>query len=486
MPGNQIFKIFLILLIIICIGCSQQDAGKMPITTNSDEAKTHFLNGRELFEKLRLQESLQPFEKAIEKDSAFALAYFYFAQAQPNQKGFYEQMNNALLLVDKVSEAESNLILGLQSATNGDPLAERNYYQKVVDAYPQDERAHNFLADNYYGQQEYEKAVTEYKKAVEINPNFSPAYNSMGYVNRFMGKNDEAEKAFKKYIELIPEDPNPYDSYAELLMKIGKYEESNEQYSAALKNDSNFWPSYVGIATNLNYLDRHAHARVQCQMLYDIARNDREKRIALFTMAVSFIDEGNWSKAIEKMDKRYSLAKKIDDSANMSADLNEIAEILCEMGKGDEAIEKCNMSYKAIQESGLSEEVIENARIGYLNYEALIALKQGDFKSAKSKAKEYWAAAEEKKNPTQIRSCYGTMGRIAMEEKDYVKALEYFQKANLQNPYHLYRTAVCYQALGDTENAIAYCEKVVNFNALNSLNYAFCRTKAKEMLTSLK
>ncbi len=482
MPGTRFIIFLLIIFIIGGIGCTNRDTGKIPISAKSNEAKEHFVKGRDLYEKLRNQESLQHFEKAIENDSTFALAYFYFAQAQPSQKGFYEQMNNALLLVDNVSEAESNLILGLQSATNGDPLTERKYYQKIVEAYPQDERAHNFLADNYYSQQEYGKAVIEYKKAVEINPNFSPVYNSLGYVNRFLKKYDEAEKAFKKYIELIPDDPNPFDSYGELLMKIGKYEESIEQYSAALKNNSNFWPSHVGIATNLNYLSRHAQARVQCRNLFDIARNDREKRIALFTMAVSFIDEGNLSKSIEKMNERYDLAKKIDDSANMSNDLNEIAEILCEMGKGDEAIEKCNLSFKAIQESGLSEDVIENARIDHLNYEVLIAMKKGDFKSAKSKANEYWTAIEEKKNPTQIRTYNGTMGRIAIEEKDYAKALEYFKKANLQNPYHLYRMAVCYQALDDVENAKAYCEKTVNFNALNSLNYAFCRTKAKEML----
>ena len=109
MPGNRIIKYFLILLIIICIGCTQQDAGKMPITTNSDEAKAHFLKGRDLFEKLRAQESLEHFEKAIEKDPDFGLAYFYFSQAQPTAKGFFEQLDQALLCLDKVSEGESNL-----------------------------------------------------------------------------------------------------------------------------------------------------------------------------------------------------------------------------------------------------------------------------------------------------------------------------------------------------------------------------------------
>ena len=87
--------------------------------------------------------------------------------------------------------------------------------------YPADERAHFLLGGAYFGRQEYDKAIAEYRKATELNPRFSPAYNLLGYAYRAVDQFGDAETAFRKYIELIPGDPNPYDSYAELLMKTG-------------------------------------------------------------------------------------------------------------------------------------------------------------------------------------------------------------------------------------------------------------------------
>ena len=104
----------------------------------------------------------------------------------------------------------------------------------------------------------------------------------LGYSERNLSNYAEAENAFKKYIELIPDDPNPYDSYAELLMKEGKYEESIVQYRKALSIDPNFVASFLGISTNDNYLGKYEDARKELQTLYDKARNDGEKRAALF------------------------------------------------------------------------------------------------------------------------------------------------------------------------------------------------------------
>jgi tetratricopeptide (TPR) repeat protein len=140
------------------------------------------------------------------------------------------------------------------------------------------------------------------------------------------------------------------------------------------------------------------------------------------------------------------------------------------------------LAIKTIRESNLSEKVKANAEMNYLNNEALIAMKDGDFKNAKLKADEYWTKAETNNNPTQKRICNGTKARIAMAEKDYDAALKFFTEANLQNPYNLYRMAVCYDIKKDKINAKIYCDKTVNSNALNSINYAFCRTKAEEML----
>jgi Flp pilus assembly protein TadD len=56
--------------------------------------------------------------------------------------------------------------------------------EKLVGEYPNDERAHFALGGYYFGQQEYGQAVEHYKKATEIAPNYSGAWNILGYAYR--------------------------------------------------------------------------------------------------------------------------------------------------------------------------------------------------------------------------------------------------------------------------------------------------------------
>ena len=76
---------------ILLNGCSKkEDESKIQITTSSEEARAEFLKGRDLFEKLRGQESLQHFENAIAKDKDFAFAYYYHSLSNPTTKGFFD------------------------------------------------------------------------------------------------------------------------------------------------------------------------------------------------------------------------------------------------------------------------------------------------------------------------------------------------------------------------------------------------------------
>src|SRR5262249_40401373 len=67
---------------------SSSDAGKIPITTKSSEARAEFLQGRSLAEKLQGQESLQHFDKAIALDPEFATAEMARANVSPTAKEF--------------------------------------------------------------------------------------------------------------------------------------------------------------------------------------------------------------------------------------------------------------------------------------------------------------------------------------------------------------------------------------------------------------
>ncbi|KPL19372.1 MAG: hypothetical protein AMJ92_03570 [candidate division Zixibacteria bacterium SM23_81] len=468
-------------ILVVAIGCAKKDEGKIPITTTSESAREYYLQGRDLFERLQAQESRQYFEKAVAEDPNFAMGYLFLSFAQPTNKGFFENLDKAVALVDNASEGERLWILGVEAGTNAFAMKQRELYQQLVELYPNDERAHNLLGTNYFGQQEYASAIEVYNKATEIAPNFSPPYNQLGYAHRFLENYAEAEKAFQKYIELIPDDPNPYDSYAELLLKMGRYDESIENYRNALEYNPNFVASHIGIATNLNYKGQHGEARKQLQKLYDIARNDGERRAAHFAMTVSYVDQGDMDKALKEQEKQYALAEKINDATAMAGDLVTMGDILREMGKYDQALEKHEKAVEIVEASDRSEEVKDNFRRGFLYNSARVAFKKGDFATAKAQAEEYRQRVEAIKNPFQIRLAHQLAGMIALEEKEYNTALSELQQANQQNPYNFYRIALAYRGKGDKEKAKEFSLKAANFNQLNSLAQAYIRTKAQRL-----
>ncbi|MDR3610078.1 MAG: tetratricopeptide repeat protein [Ignavibacteriaceae bacterium] len=478
---SAMFSLFILLCLIGC-STTPKDAGKIPITTSSDDAKQNFITGRDLTEKLRGQESLQYFDKAIAADSNFAQAYLIRSAFQPTAKDFFDDLNKAVSLSANVSQGEQLMISGFEAGINANPVKQQADYEKLVSLYPKDERAQNLLANSYFGTFQDQKAIDGYKKAIEINPDFSGSYNSLGYAYRRVGNYSESEKAFQKYIELIPNDPNPYDSYAELLLKEGKYDAAIENYQKALSKDAGFTSSKVGIAAAQMYKGNYDEARKELQQLFDSARNDGEKRTALFNMAVTYADEGKPDMALKELDQEYAIAEKANDYGNMSGDLNAMGVILYESGKYAEALDKFRKSVDAFDKSSSSQALKDNVKLGLIYNEGQIAMKQNDLKTASEKAEQFMSGVKAINNANQIMLAHELMGTIALEQKKYDDCLTHLNQANQQNPYNFYYTARAYELKGDKQKAKEYYDKVMNFNVLPNINTAFARSNAKKML----
>jgi tetratricopeptide (TPR) repeat protein len=475
------------------IGCNQaksptsasaaSEGGKIPITTKSDEAKNEFLQGRALADKLLAQDSLAHFDRAISLDPEFASAELARANASPTTGEFFQHQQKAASLADKASEGEKLLILANQAGANGDAGKQKEYLEKLVTEYPGDERAHFTLGGFYFGQQEFAQAVEHCKKAAEIAPSYSPAYNILGYSYRQEGDYANAEQAFKKYIELIPNDPNPYDSYAELLLKMGKFEESIAQYRKALSIDPHFVASHFGISAVLTYMGKPQEAMAELQKIIDQARNDGEKRLALFGMAVVASDSGKFEQAAQHIDKEYTVAETKNDAASMAADLQAKGNILLAAHKYDEAQKAFQRSLEITEGSGLSQEIKDNARRVHRFNLTMIAVGRKDYAKAKAEAEEFRKAADASRNPAQGKQSHELAGVIALGERNYDTAIGELEQANLQNPQNLYRLYEAYQAKGDSAKAQQYRSKAADFNPLPQLNYAFIRTKARKAAT---
>jgi tetratricopeptide (TPR) repeat protein len=455
-------------------------AGKMPITTASPEARTLYLQGRDLLEKLRVTDARRLFEGAVAKDPDFALGYVGLANTSGTTREFIEGTTRAAALAAKVSEGERHLILALEAGLKGDPAGNLTHLTELVRLFPSDERAHNALGNLYFGRQDYDQAIAHYVAATSINPGFSTPYNQLGYAYRFVERYSDAEAAFKKYTQLIPNDPNPYDSYAELLMKMGRFDESIAAYRKALAIDANFVNSYVGIGSNYLAMGKVDEARAAFAKLQSVARNTGERRLARFWTAAAYVHEGATDKAIGELKAGYALADAEHDAGTMSGDLVQMGDVLREAGRFDEAQARYLEAVKLVDASQLPAEVKAATRRNHVFEEGRLAVARKDLAAAKAKAAEYDKLVAARNAPFEKRQQHELAGLIALAEKRFAAALTEFGQANQRDPRILRLTASAAEGAGDAARAAAYAVKASKFNEI-SFNFAYVRNAARHV-----
>jgi tetratricopeptide (TPR) repeat protein len=473
-----LFSIFIFL-----VGCEND---KVPITTSSEEALQDFITGRDLIEKVRHQDAKEYLERAILKDPEFALAHLYRAFTKTSNQLQLEEIAKAKSLIDKVSEGERLCILAFDAGIYGYGKKQEAYLQALVENYPKDERALNFLGSYYSEQHELDKAIVYFKRAIQNNPNHPNSYNQIGYAYRYMNNYSAAEESFKKYIKLNPDDPNPYDSYAELLLKMGEFEVSIETYEKALEMNPDFAPSHFGIASNLIYLREYNKARNQLKRLSRIAVNDEQRRTAILGCAVVYLAEGDFETGLNEIDKLDVLAKSNSDTVAMVQNQFLKAEVLLEFGKLDDSRDKMILANKIIDSANFSDDLRNNFQRRYLYNSTRLMVEKSQINQAKEFAAELSKVLKKNDNPLLMTYNHSLSGIIAFAEQDYDKAIAELKQSNLEDPYNQYRLAMVYQAKGEKESAIEKYEEVLKYNGLVSIVYVIIRQRAEQQLIRLK
>ncbi|HEX7338086.1 MAG TPA: tetratricopeptide repeat protein [Gemmatimonadales bacterium] len=453
----------------------------MPLTTKSEEAKALYQRGLGLADQLRAHDARQLFQQAVAKDPDFAMGHYQLALTSPTTKEFRAHLDKAAVLAGNASDGERLTILSLQASANADPAKSLEYAKEAAAKYPQDPRTHTVLGNAYFfGQQDYENARGELQKAVDVDPNFSPAYNMLGYAQRSLGNYPEAEGAFKKYIELVPNDPNPYDSYAELLMKTGRFDESIVQYRKALSIDPHFLGSHFGIASGLIFQGKHDQALAEAQKMERAARNDGDRRFAMFTRTLVYVDQGKTDRALGEMQKQYELGAKAGDTAAMAGDLVQMGDILLTAGRTDQATTRYAQALDLQEKSSLSSEVKEDAKLAYHYATGRVALAKRDLAKAKAEVTAYLEGATAKQNPGRIHQAHELAGTVALAEKKFDQAISELEQANQLDPYVLYSLGLAYEGKGDRSRAGEMFKQAAEAYTLPTLNYVFIRAKAKD------
>lgn len=103
---------------------------------------------------------------------------------------------------------------------------------------------------NSLAEEDPEEAIIAYEKAIELDPNYSEAFNNKGNLLKALGRFSEALDAFDHVIRMNPDPAEPYYNRGNLLQDMKRYEESVASYRIAIDKR----PDYPNAQWNLSLL----------------------------------------------------------------------------------------------------------------------------------------------------------------------------------------------------------------------------------------
>ena len=102
------------------------------------------------------------------------------------------------------------------------------------------------LADCYGQAHQYDKAVENYKKAIELSPNDAALHNSLGNIYANMNKIPEAQAEFQKSADLDPANAaKAYFNLGAVLYNMGKMDEAADAFKKAIEKDPKYADAYA-------------------------------------------------------------------------------------------------------------------------------------------------------------------------------------------------------------------------------------------------
>lgn len=268
----------------------------LQVTAKSPEARADFENGLSKLQTLHLQDAFASWRKAVQEDPDFALAHIFLAQFSQDPAEQASERDKALASKNSGSAEEQLIVEWLASGSQGNWIAAIQKMNQVVQDYGRHKQVVWLAGTWLSGQQQWQRAVPMFERAIKMDASFADAWNSLAYCYAHTGQFEKAFAAMRTYATLLPKEPNPQDSFAEISRMAGRYNDALVHYRMSLKIDPSFNDSRLGIGDTYALMGQQEKARAA----YDLAisRADRGQAVLWgLQKAATYVREKNYAAA---------------------------------------------------------------------------------------------------------------------------------------------------------------------------------------------
>jgi TolB-like protein/DNA-binding winged helix-turn-helix (wHTH) protein/Tfp pilus assembly protein PilF len=287
--------------------------------TDNTEAYQLYVKGRYFWNK-RTEEALKKgteyFEQAIEKDSNYALAYSGLADCyivlgswraggalSPKEAGRRARAAAAKALEIDSSLAEAHTSLADAELLYGwDWLAVEREFKRAIELNPNYATAHQWYANYLMAMGRLDEAIIEVQRAKELNLVSLIININLGEIFRFARQEDRAIEQYQRTLEL---DPNFAEAHADL----GKAYEQKAMYADAiaefkkaitLSKENPLMVAALGRAYAVS-----GQAEEAKKILDELKKISKRRYVSSYEIAVIYAGLGDKDKALEWLERAY-------------------------------------------------------------------------------------------------------------------------------------------------------------------------------------
>lgn len=456
----------------------------MPVSTESAEALTQFMQGQRLLDMGKPDDARPHFEQATQDDPNFALAYLRRANVANSLEEFQTNLQRAAEHSAGASEAEQLAIQVLQKAFDNDVPGRLQAAHSLVDALPKSPRAWMALANAQSAMGQETEARASMSKAAELSPNFAVAQMALGNSYMFVEPRDlaKAEQHMQKAVELEPNEAATHDLLGDAYRARGDLEKAAAEYTRTAELDPTSGNGYQQRGHVNSFLGNYQQARADYDAAIALEKGNAKPAFRVYRALVN-VYEGNPKAAVDELNQ---LVKDIDGmdvpdpTGSKIFALNNAAQIALHNKMFDAAkaaMQQRDALLMQQAEQANTEAIRRQVRAAIALSAGMLAAWQGDAEAATGKANEFMEIMKPSTDPLKDRPAEALLGYVSLFQGDYQGATEHFKQADPNDPYVMYFHALALDGAGEASEAKKLFQEVAKYN-FNSAGLALVRKDA--------